>query len=143
MKPVIKVRMFLQDGSLIFKPKDVMVVRFLVFLDGDEVSGYPVFFEGFQANFSIPIGSEIGCDGGLESQTAGRDRGIAGVGYGRHFGDGFIRNFCPESHAYFTVFLINIAMHARIFEANKGIDGNFPNGDEIVIIFHPVRNLLN
>jgi len=32
---------------------------------------------------------------------------------------------------------------ARIFEANKGIDGNFPNGDEIVIIFHPVRNLLN
>src|SRR3989344_4592614 len=62
MKPVIKIRMFLQDGSLIFKPKDVMVVRFLVFLDGDEVSGYPVFFEGFQANFSIPIGSEIGME---------------------------------------------------------------------------------
>ena len=57
-KLVVEVSMFLQDCPLIPVPKDVMVIRAFAFINRYEFRGYSVFFQGFQANFAVSVGSD-------------------------------------------------------------------------------------
>src|SRR3989338_2028625 len=84
---------------------------------------------------AVIIPSHIGNKSGFKSQARGANRRIGGIAHCRNAIYILIRNFIRKFEANFALFMVQSAMHRRLFQPDKSIHRHIPYSHKIILYF--------
>src|SRR3989338_11167890 len=109
-----------------------MVICRLAFVSTHVLGAYALGVERINTIFSIPIITDVGYGRAPKIYAMRRDCGVWPVPDGAHLGYRLIGNLLAEFDAQHAVLVVDVAVHASVFELNKRVGSYVAESGEVV-----------
>src|SRR3989344_421951 len=123
--------MFYYNGSLIFVPEHVVIVRHRVFMNGNMLCGDALMIENARTYSAVVIIAEIRDEAGGNTQLCRGDSGIRAVADSRNYFYRLVGNLICKIHAQFAVVSVHIAINTCFLDPDERVDSSVADGKKI------------